>query len=345
VIWDRLVSGKQQGRLVFDFDFEQPWAGVGRNFVPPDFERKIEELVIKTFTRYYVNVDTSRFVFVWLISDTVKKWSKHLIVKHACFTSDWKTQSMTFYNLLLSIAEEERTFAIPSLEKLIDLQVPRTCANMRICGCSKIGGNVLKIDVVRCGSDGGGENTLEGKKEGGRENVKEDERENEKNITIHDTLIQLYRYQDVKAEQAIKDEHLAKDLLTKIFYDDPQKVMTSKFLKAACEKCYVDLSMYHEGNDKVISIEQMQDAFTMFCKHYKQHFSSPQNVFALGKLSLNIINLTRLRPAPCWLSGRVHDSEHAFLVVNDGGGVFFYCRRDCTDAEGNKGVQIFRFLD
>ena len=315
VIWDRLSTNRQQGRLIFDFDFETPWAGIGQNFVPVGFEKKIEDLIVKTFDKFYVGVDTQRFVFVWLVSDTEKKWSKHLIVKNAFFVSDWKLQCSVFYSLMLSIAEEEHIFSIPSLEKLIDIQVPRTNGTMRICGCSKIGGKVLML-------------------------------ESPQDATVYDTFVQIFRYKDLKSEQEIKDINLKKGMLTDMFHKDPEKVMKSRFLKDACIKCYVDLSMYYDGSCLELTAHQIQDAFQTFNTYYKHHLEvKKQDVFSLGKTVQSVILLNRLRPAPCMLSGTVHDSENAFLIVNESGVIHFYCRRDCRDSSGNKGMMILCLIE
>jgi hypothetical protein len=311
VIWDRYSSEKQQGRLIFDFDFDEPWAGVKPHFVPKDFEKRIQETVVATFQKFYSNVDTSRFVWIWLVSDTEDKWSKHLVVKNAFFSHDWKVQMATFYNLFLSVASKSGHFPITPFEKLIDSQVARAAATMRMCGSSKIGGKVLRL-------------------------------ESPSDASFEDTLIQLHSHKTVKAEQNISEAQLRKDILSQLFFECPEEVMKDRFLKAGCEKCHIDLSSYYETSDTVVSQEVAREAFEAFEAQYCETFGvSKQDVFALGSASAQYVVLRRLKSAPCMISGKVHDAENACLIVNQNS-ISFYCRRDCADKDGAKCMLIFK---
>jgi hypothetical protein len=312
VIWNRYTSDKQQGRLIFDFDFDEPWAGVKPNFVPKDFEKRIQEVVVSTFTKFYSGVDTSKFVWVWLVSDTEDKWSKHLVVKNAFFSHDWKAQMVIFYNLFLSVASRSGHFSITPFEKLIDAQVARNAATMRMCGSSKIGGKVLRL-------------------------------ESPADASFEDTLIQLHTYKTIKAEQNITEAQLRKDVLSQLFFDKPEEVMKDRFLKAGCEKCYIDLSSYYESSSDIIVTQELaMEAFEAFEAQYCETFGVlKQDVFALGPASSQYVVLKRLRSAPCMISGKVHDAEHACLIVNSSS-ILFYCRRDCVGKDGMKCVRIFK---
>lgn len=310
VIWDRYVSGKQQGRLIFDFDFTQPWAGVKPHFVPKDFQHRVEEIVVQTFNQFYTGVDTSRFVFVWLVSDTEEKWSKHLVVKNAFFSHDWKEQLSTFYNLFLSVAQKSGHFAITPFESLVDIQVSRNHATMRMCGSSKIGGKVLTL-------------------------------ESPQDVSFEDTLVQLHSYQSIRTEQNITESQLRKDVLSQIFYDRPEEVMKDAFMKRACGACHIDLSSYYEANATDITHEQSVQAYDAFCSEFCDHFHvTKQDVFSMGQVSSQYIELKRLKSAPCMISGKVHDNENACLIVSEFS-IQFYCRRDCVGADGSKCVRIF----
>lgn len=311
VIWNRYSSDKQQGRLIFDFDFDTPWAGVKPNFVPKDFENRIQEVIVSTFLKFYTNVDTSKFVWVWLVSDTQDKWSKHLVVKNAFFSHDWKSQMVIFYNLFLSMASRSGHFPITPFEKLIDAQVARSAATMRMCGSSKIGGKVLRL-------------------------------ESPTNATFEDTLVQLHSYKTIKNEQNITESQLRKDVLSQLFFESPEEVMKDRFLKAGCEKSYVDLSSYYKNEDFIVSQEIAREAFEAFESQYCEHFNvMKQDVFALGSASSQYIVLKRLKSAPCMISGKVHDAENACLIVNNNS-IQFYCRRDCVDKDGSKCVRIYK---
>lgn len=314
IVWDRFISGKQQGRLIFDFDFKEPWAGIKPNFVPQDFEKKIEEMVILTFEKYYTNVDTSRFIFVWLVSDVTTKWSKHLIVKNAYFSTDWKIQSMVFYNLLIATIQERSTFVLTPIESLIDQQVARANATMRLCDSSKIGGNTLRL-------------------------------ESPKNANFFDTLIQLYRREDIRVEQEIPDICLRKDLLTELFYNEPEKVMKNRFIKFACEKSYIDLSSYYEADTHIVTREEASNAFQLFERQYcEETGNKSQTMFIQNGTSGCFVNLKRIRSGPCWLSGKTHDSENAYLAVSKNA-IHFFCHRGCVTKEGMKGIMIFKVVE
>jgi hypothetical protein len=314
VIWDRYVPEKQQGRLIFDFDFEEPWAGVKPNFVPKDFEKRIQEIVVLTFNKFYINVDTSKFVWVWLVSDVEHKWSKHLIVKHAFFSHDWKSQSAIFYNLFLSTAAKSGYFPITPFEKLVDTQVARNAATMRMCGSSKIGGKVLRL-------------------------------ESPKDATFEDTLVQLHSYKVSKNEQQITEAQLKKDVLSHLFFEKPEEVMKDRFLKNSCEKCHIDLSSYYETSDVIVTQEKTREAFEAFEAQHCEFFNvTKQDVYALGSTLSQYIVLKRLKSAPCMISGKVHDAENACLIVNENS-VLFYCRRDCVGPDGAKCVRIFKRVE
>jgi hypothetical protein len=314
VIWDRYAADKQQGRLIFDFDFDHPWAGVKPNFVPKDFQTRIQEVVVKTFDTFYKDVDTSKFVWVWLISDTVEKWSKHLIVKHAFFSHDWKAQMSVFYNLFLSVAQKSGYFPLVPFEGLIDMQVARTGATMRMCGSSKIGGKVLTL-------------------------------ESPADATFEDTLVQLHTYQTIRKEQHITETQLRKDVLDKLFFEHPEEVVKDRFLKGACDKCHIDLSSYYEASDRIITQEMVDKSYQTFEKFYCDRFQIvKQEVFMLGPSSSQFITLKRLRSAPCLISGKVHDAENACIIVQDNS-IKFYCRRDCQTPDGSKCLTIYEQVE
>ena len=310
VIFDRF-SDTQQGRLMFDFDFDEPWNGVKPHFVPKDFQKDIERFIYLTFEKYYDNVDTKKFVFVWLISDVTKKWSKHLIVKNAFFAEDWKEQIQLFYQLLLGMIKDAKIFNYPA-DKLIDIQVARNNATMRMCGASKMNGKVLRL-------------------------------ESPKDANFYDTLVQLYRRCDIKCEQHIYQDQIKKDLLDEMFFEKPMQ--TNAHYKQACLYANIDLTRpdYRFGNQKLPEYI-IKQSFEDFEEFYKAHFKvSRQDVFHIVSVTGSIINLGRERSAPCILSGRVHEAENAFLIVNDSEygkrKLNFFCRRGCT-FHGNKSREI-----
>jgi hypothetical protein len=315
VIFDRF-SDKQQGRLIFDFDFDTPWYGLRPQYVSPTFESDIQAIVIDVFKTYYIEIDTTRFKFVWLVSDTVDKWSKHLIVKNAFFSEDWKQQILVFYQLMLGHIEtsymtvvedgvEKRVkrwrFGTRETADLIDVQVARNNATMRMLGSSKMKGKVLHLD--RAGED----------------------------FTFADSLVQLYRKEDILSEQHIQDRQLNKKLLEEIYEG---KQAQNKFLRQACVLANIDLTRIEQRSNVVVEQEQLNHIFEMFRK------SNNAGVFHVKDTTGSIINLVRNKPAVCVLSGKVHDHENAFLSIQENGKVYFHCRRGCVNDSGANSVCI-----
>ena len=323
IIFDRLVPGKQQGRLVFDFDFTEMWYGI--NFVPRNFQSTIENLVCETFRRYYEGVDLSRLVFVWLISDVEKKWSKHLIVKNAHFCDDWKEQSLVFYNLLLALYEEINPWPEEhglKVDQLIDIQVARGNATMRMMGSSKLGGKTLQL-----------ESAFSWRQELVWRVLRVEQKEPP---TFYDTLIQLYRREEATTEQNIRQSQLRKKILDDMFYtydpvknEDVPKVIPSKFYRKACKYAMIDLTKY-EHDDRSLESAEVQKAFATFENHVCREMKvGKQAIFRFKGCKGCLISLERVASAPCLISGRVHDNENAFLRVGTDGSVYFHCLRGC----------------
>lgn len=290
IVWDRYVANKQQGRLVFDFDYTTPWYGIKPQWVSPTFQKDIEALIIKVFQTYYLDVDTDKFQFVWLTSDTKEKWSKHLVVKNAFFDNDWKEQSIVFYNLMLALADKEKQFLVAT-ENLIDEQVIRNNATMRMVGCSKLQGKTLVID------------------------------EPEK-YDFFDSLIQLYRGEEVINEQTISFTNLNKKLLEEEKEKDVAISIKCPYFKEAFRHSGIDLSQQFETDGVELDEEEGRLAFDVLNEQYPGMFKY-KNVIG------SMVNLERCKSAPCPISGKIHDNENAFLIVGKYNNVHFCCRRGC----------------
>lgn len=315
IVWDRLIPNKQQGRLMFDFDFDEPWYGVRPYFVCPKFETIIENLIVNTFSRYYDGVDTSRFIFVWLISDVEKKWSKHLIVKNAYFYEDWKEQSLVFYNLMLSIVEEQKIFSEYcnlDISKLVDIQVARENATMRMMGSRKMTGNVLNLERPH-------------------------------DATFYDTTIQLYRAQDVDAEQHIGIRHLRKDRIDAIIMNEEgeRKKVISKFHQSACKHANISIEQVYEDDGTQLEGKDVEDAFSLFEEYYCREMGTRKTGFKLKSCKGSLISLERIASSKCLLSKRVHESEHAYITVI-GDEIRFRCHRGCKLEVGNASQSYVR---
>ena len=313
-IWDRYTPEKQQGRLMFDFDFDEPWWGCKPKFVAPTFQVDVEKLVVRVFEKYYVNVDCSRFIFVWLVSDVDTKWSKHLIVKNAYFSDDWKSQSQVFYNLMLGMAEDEKFFqnygATITTEKLFDSQVARSNATMRMLGSTKLAKPDKPLRL-----------------------------ESPADATFFDTLVQLYQRKDVQVEQHINQACLRKDYLDSQL-DEVTKA--NKFIKQAYKILDYDVDkMDYEADLRLLSQGEVNAFFKIFEEHYCQEFGLPtQNCFRVKSAKGSLITLERVHPGKCLISERVHDAENAFIIVKPNNDVYYGCYRGC-DRDGHKTTRCY----
>lgn len=132
-------SAKLQGRLVFDFDIPSSVK------VPSSFRMDFEELVRDTADRYMINIESEKFIFVWMHSPNPKKTSYHLIVKNCLFVDEWVDQMKEFYQLLIAEAGRSEKFEWIESSKLIDTQIAHNNASLRMLHNSKIGGSPLEL--------------------------------------------------------------------------------------------------------------------------------------------------------------------------------------------------------
>ena len=122
---------------LFDFDIKSIYS------VPNDFTKQIEKTIEATIEKYFTNVDSSLFEYVWSTSSNMSKFSKHLTVKNLYF-DNWISLSKIFYKLFCLIWEESYDWIKPN--KLIDFQIIKKRASLRMVGSSKIGGHILQLD-------------------------------------------------------------------------------------------------------------------------------------------------------------------------------------------------------
>jgi hypothetical protein len=122
----------ERGRLVFDFDIE----GDNMALVPDNFKEEVEEAIIETINRYYINVDVDKIVFVWSTSQNPKKYSKHLTIQNFYMT-DWIEMGNVFYSNMTVVWESQERWIRAS--ELFDKQIIRKNGGLRFVGCSKHG--------------------------------------------------------------------------------------------------------------------------------------------------------------------------------------------------------------
>jgi hypothetical protein len=182
VVFPRTFDQKQRGRIVFDFDIEEEWyeSERGRRFVSPSFYQDVERTAKKTLRTFYSEIDVSKFRFIWLKSANRKKYSRHLIICGLFLFSDWVSQLGTFYSLFMLVAKRSGLFYYIPIEKLVDVQVARKNATMRMLGNSKIGGSPLVA-------------------------------EGEEPVSFYDSLIQPFRHEDLCESEMVGEGKLLMD--------------------------------------------------------------------------------------------------------------------------------------
>jgi len=131
----------KHGRLVFDFDIKKKL--YNDKFVPSTFKSDVENVIISVIEMYYYDIQLSSLEFVWSTSKYENKFSKHLTIKNLCF-EDWIEMSKVFYKLFVSVWDAEQFWIRGS--ELVDMQIVRKSASLRMVGSSKIGGSVLTFD-------------------------------------------------------------------------------------------------------------------------------------------------------------------------------------------------------
>ena len=171
------------GRLVFDFDIKLDDDIV----IPSNFKFQVEDTITTVIDDYFKKVDSNIFDFIWSTSQNPKKFSKHLTVKNLYF-DDWISMSKKFYKLFCIIWD--RKYYWIGSDKLIDCQIVRKRASLRMVGSSKIDGFPLKFD--------------------------------DDNHNLVDSLIRIYFISHKKSEQLVTCKNINSNGLDEL--DEPEKI-------------------------------------------------------------------------------------------------------------------------
>lgn len=260
-----------KGRLIFDFDIKKE--------IPKTFKKDIENLIIKTFKEYYNDVNVDILEFVWLNCENKKKISKHLIVKNTFFCENWIRQIKYFYDNFKIEVKKDKNFNWIDCNDLVDYQIARKNASMRMPFNSKLKGNPLFFDNKR--------------------------------FKFQDGLIYPHDSFDRSREQRI--------------YMTQHKFFDLK----EYEKIYSDIELEDENIDYF----------------WNQFQFSNNGVFKKGKSSGSFIQLIRMKPFKCLVSGIKHENENACLIIREEGKrkekkCYFYCYRGCFDKNNRKCIRI-----
>lgn len=275
------------GRLVFDFDLPN---GL---LIPPDFKSQIEDTVYGVIDSYFHDIEENKLEFVWSSSENPNKFSKHLTVKNLYF-NDWLKLSDIFYKLFN--IEWDKNYEWISSEKLIDVQIVRLHASLRMVGSSKIGGYPLKLDDNR--------------------------------FDLTDALIRIYQNRQREVEQTVSTKNLNECVMENVL-----NVKNEMFTETSDGNEDNEMSSIRIGSSTK-SIEPVYEE-EIYHKAYELFNIVCPRIFKMGKIKNNKLLLMRRKAAKCLLSGRVHESQNAYLIINTEETnhyiVRFGCYQKCSD--------------
>lgn len=311
-----------KGRLIFDFDCEEPIndyckpiciSGDPSTLVPQNFKQVIEILILKVFQTYYVNVDVSKFVFIWQNSKNSKKFSMHLIVKNAYFSEYWVKQMKIFYELMKRVAYQHDVL---DYTKPIDFQIPHRNSTFRLIGSCKVGREPLEFDSYSVYDS----NMIKLSKP--------------MDITIYDCLVGLYDLSNLTSEQTIT--------MDGINYNELEEQIQES-LESSNSELEIQFRKTIEKNLRLVEDEIKIDLVDSDLENAMKLFTAwNDGCFEIRDHVKNIINLNRVKRSACRISGVVHDRENAYLKLTDDGCVKFICRRGCN-CNGSYSINIGSF--
>jgi hypothetical protein len=115
------------------------------------------------------------------------------------------------------------------------------------------------------------------------------------NFELEDSLIRIY---DKENDEQIINEH---DLVSD--YEDCLPKLLKKQNKKYVKKEFI-------SQDPIYKSSIYKKAFDAYNDLYP-------NIFTMGKVSGLFLTLVRINSAPCYLSGKTHDAENAYLSINE----------------------------
>lgn len=264
------------GRLVFDFDIK----GINdvdeakRIKIPENFKDQIENTILEVLEKYFNNVDPNRLEFVWSTSYNPEKFSKHLTVKNLYF-ENWYKLCRTFYQLF-SIVWDEKYFWIRSND-LVDFQIVRKSASLRMVGSKKINGYPLILDNP--------------------------------NHTLCDSLIRIYLKNQRIKEQLVTVDNINEGVFENVLgepisdNEDHIRIMHINITSKKAEKLIYDKAVYEKAYELY---NMIQPGVFIMGKIYEGYVHLMRGSDHHYKKKIK---------AKCLLSGKLHEHENAFLTI------------------------------
>lgn len=144
--------------------------------------------------------------------------------------------------------------------------------------------------------------------------------DNPKKFNLEDSLIRVYRNNLLEKEQMITvmNEREGLDLIIK--ENDPKYKVSEMQVYQLFDGPDMDNYPVEEFETNIYKL-----AFKIF------NLIQPR-IFKMGKCNKNIISLLRQKPGICPLSGKSHDKENSFLIVNNFNDIVYVsygCHRHC----------------
>tara|TARA_R110002072_G_scaffold45565_4_gene126767 strand:- start:62391 stop:63977 length:1587 start_codon:yes stop_codon:yes gene_type:complete len=307
-----------KGRLIFDFDLEEPVKGVDNlpgfdysntmTYVPSNFTQVVNHIITLCMSKYY-KVDIAKLGFGWQHSPNPKKFSMHLVVKNAYFSEYWPKQMRIFHELFKYVANQEGYGYVCDA---IDWQIARRNGTFRMYECSKIGGSPLNFHSY-CVNN---------------------QYYTKEQVPFKSMMVGIYDHRDMLEEQTIALDNINYVTIGNILDDNTAK-------------------QYHKSLRKQLGRPQdideetklLQDAFRL-CESDINTISdmfdefNNENAYVMRQRIGSIFNLQRSRPSECPISGVIHENENPYLIATYTGLLIFKCRRGCTNKHGFNGYVI-----
>jgi len=140
---------------------------------------------------------------------------------------------------------------------------------------------------------------------------------------LTDSLIRIYF-----KNQRINEQLVTKDNINNGVFDNVLGVVTNDD---------DDTEQFDFSTLKPTKIEKPVYKQEIYEKAYEMYNTIRPGVFKMGKINGKIMTLIRIKATKCILSGKIHDKENAFLIINQNEdaysikfGCFRFCHKDKT---------------
>ncbi|XWV24750.1 hypothetical protein QJ856_gp1033 [Tupanvirus deep ocean] len=144
--------------------------------------------------------------------------------------------------------------------------------------------------------------------------------DNEKH-KLTDSLIRIYFKTQKEQEQLVTENNINKSVFDNVLYCETDEISEQQ----------------HTINFEPKKIEKPAYDKIIFEKAFNIYNGISPGVFKMGKINGKVLSLIRKKPNKCLMSGKIHDQENAFLIINKGDseysvrfGCFRYCHRKKT---------------